>query len=401
MNIPGSNNISFFARTTFRNERRVFGIRQPDRMSHLYVIGKTGTGKSTLLENLIVRDMRARRGLALLDPHGELHERVRGILPDDRKDDLIDFNVPDPTNKLGFNPLQHVAASKRGLAAAGLLDAFKKLWTDSWGPRLEHILRNAIFALLEQPQATLLDILRLFDDSKFRTKALNHVTNSQVRRFWLDEYAKYPARLKAEAVAPIQNKVGAFLTDPVLQRILTVQESSFRLRDVMDSGKILLVNLAKGKIGEDTAALLGALLVSRINLAALSRADIPEEERRPFFCYLDEFQTFTSLTFVSMLSELRKYRVGMTLAHQYLGQLDLPVRDAILGNAGTLIVFRVGAQDGEVFAKEFYPYFSQTDFSNLPNHHIYLKLMINGAVSQPFSAETLEPSTLRNVVADS
>lgn len=377
------------ARTNFRNREQVFGIRQRDRLCHCYVIGKTGVGKSTLIENMALQDLRAGRGFALLDPHGELVTSIAQQIPPERQESVIYFDPTDPNCSLTFNPLQQVPPAKRGLAAAGLLDAFKKLWGDSWGPRLEHLLRNALFALLEQPEATLADLLRLFDDKRYREEAMRHVKNPQVRRFWLDEYPKYPQRLQAEAAAPLQNKVGAFLTDPTLQRILLAPESSFRLRDVMDHGKVLLVNLAKGKIGEDSASLLGALLVSRINLAALSRADIPESERVPFFCYLDEFQTFTSLTFTTMLSELRKYGVGMVLAHQYLGQLDPIVREAVLGNVGTLIVFRVGARDAELFAEEFFPHFTQTDLTNLPNHQVYLKLMIDGAVSEPFSATTL------------
>jgi hypothetical protein len=383
--------ISFFARTTYRNSQQVFGIRQVDRLSHMYVIGKTGVGKSTLLENLIWQDVVAGRGLAVLDPHGELVERIRKVVPKERLANLIDFDVSDPDNRVTFNPLQHVSAPRRGLAAGGMLDAFKKLWSDSWGPRLEHLLRNAIFALLEQPDATLFDILRLFEDREYRSTAMRYVSNPQVRRFWLEEFPKYPPRLQAEAIAPVQNKVGAFLADPVLQRILGSSQPSLLMRPIMDDGKILLVNLAKGRIGEDTSALLGSLLVSRINLAALSRADKPETDRGPFFCYLDEFQTFTSLTFVTMLSELRKYRVSMMLAHQYLGQLDPAVLEAITGNVGTLVTFRLGSADAEIFAREFYPTFNQSDFTNLANHHIYLRMMIDGSASRPFSAETLPP----------
>ncbi|GMV90900.1 MAG: hypothetical protein AMXMBFR82_06780 [Candidatus Hydrogenedentota bacterium] len=383
--------ISYFAQTTYRNKRQVFGIRQADRLSHMYVIGKTGVGKSTLLENLIWQDTVAGRGVAVLDPHGELIDHVKQVIPDRRRQDLIDFNVPDPANRVTFNPLQHVSAPRRGLAAGGMLDAFKKLWADSWGPRLEHLLRNAIFALLEQQDATLFDILRLFEDREYRSDAIRHVSNSQVRRFWLEEFPKYPPRLQAEAIAPVQNKVGAFLADPVLQRILGNKQSSLLLRPVLDEGKILLVNLAKGRIGEDTSSLLGSLLVSRINLAALSRAEVTESERPPFFAYLDEFQSFTSQAFVTMLSELRKYRVGMVLAHQYLGQLDPAVYEAIVGNVGTLVAFRLGNTDAEVLAQEFYPTFKQSDFANLANRHIYLRMMIDGTASRPFSAETLDP----------
>src|SRR5215510_5252976 len=381
------NQITYFAQTNFRNEAKPFGIQKADRRSHIYVIGKTGTGKSTLLETLIRQDIVNGEGLALLDPHGDLVEKVLRAVPDKNKGDLIYFNVPD--NPLGFNPLEKVAPEKRTLAAAGLLDAFKKIWADSWGPRLEHILRNAFLALLDQPEATLADVLRLLDDHAFRRDVCSGVYNSQVRDFWLREYENYPLRLRAEAIAPIQNKVGAFLTDPLLNRILTQKKCAFDLSLVMDERKILLVNLAKGKIGADVSALLGALLVTKIGLAGLSRADVPEETRRDFYLYLDEFQNLATLSLANMLSELRKYRVNMVLSHQYLSQLDPQVKDAILGNTGTIISFRLGLTDAEMLAGEFYPFFSARDLINLPNYHIYLRLMIDGVVSQPFSGETL------------
>jgi hypothetical protein len=270
------------------------------------------------------------------------------------------------------------------------LEAFKKIWADSWGPRMEHILRNAVLALLDQPEPTLADILRLLDSHAYRQAAMVHVTNRQVRDFWLGEYENYPARFRLEAIAPVQNKVGAFLSNPRLNQILIRADSSFDLREIVDRGKILLVNLAKGKIGEDTATLLGSLLVTRIGLTALSRADQPRESRRPFFLYLDEFQNFTTLSVANMLSELRKYGVGMVLAHQYLSQLDPQVRDAVLGNVGTMGVFRVGMEDAETLAGEFQPDFSAEDMGNLPNFNIYLRLMIKGSVPRPFSAEVIK-----------
>jgi len=382
--------LTFIGRTNFRNSRKVFGIKQADRRAHMYTIGKTGTGKSTLLETMMRQDVEADRGLALLDPHGDLAERVLAGIPDNRQDTLIYFNVPDVSRPLGFNPLESVPPAKRALAASGMLEVFKKIWADSWGPRLEHILRNALLVLFDQPQATLADVLRLLDDSRFRRDAAGTVRNPQVRNFWLREYEAYPSRFRAEAIAPIQNKVGAFLADPVLRNILTQPKSAFDLRKVMDEGRILLVNLAKGKIGEDTAALLGALLVSRIGLAALSRADTPEQSRKDFYVYLDEFHIFTTLSLASMLSELRKYRVNLILAHQYLSQLDPQVRDAILGNVGTIISFRLGLEDAEILAKEFYPHFTPTDLISLPNYHIYLKLMVDGKIPRPFSAETMK-----------
>lgn len=389
--IEKENNITFFAETNFRNEQVRFGIKRDDRRAHMYVIGKTGTGKSTLLETLIRQDIASGQGLALLDPHGDLVEKILANLPEQRKDDLIYFNVTDQTQPLGLNPLENIAASKRPLAASGLLEVFKKLWMDSWGPRLEHIMRNALLALLDQPQATLADVLRLLDDQAFRRKAITKIENDRVRDFWIKEYENYPARFRIEAIAPIQNKVGAFLSNPLLNSILTQTKNAFYLRRVMDEGKILLVNLAKGKVGEDTATLLGALLVTRVGLAALSRADVPEEDRKDFYLYLDEFQNFTTLSLASMLSELRKYRVNMIFAHQYLSQLDPQVRDAILGNVGTLVSFRLGVSDAEILEKEFYPEFTIKDLVSLPNYHVYLKLMISGMISDPFSGITIAP----------
>jgi Type IV secretion-system coupling protein DNA-binding domain len=383
--------ITLIGRTNYRNQHKAFGIRQADRRAHMYVIGKTGTGKSTLLETMIRQDIEAGRGLALFDPHGDLMERVLAAVPENRKDQLIYFNVPDTSQPLGFNPLESVPITKRAVAASGMLEVFKKIWAESWGPRLEHVLRNALLALLDQPQATLADILRLMDEPGFRRIAVSRVCNAQVRHFWLREYESYPARFRAEAIAPIQNKVGAFLADPVLNAILTQPKSAFDLRQIMDEGKILLVNLAKGKIGEDSAALLGALLVSRIGLTGLSRADVPEANRKDFYLYLDEFQSFTTLSLAYMLSELRKYMCSLTLSHQYLSQLDLQVRDAILGNAGTIISFRLGLADAEILSKEFWPEFSAEDLIRLPNYNVYIKLMVNGAVTRPFSAETLRP----------
>jgi hypothetical protein len=381
--------ITLIGRTNFRNQRRLFGIRQADRRAHMYIIGKTGTGKTTLLETMVRQDIDAGRGLALFDPHGDLVERILAWMPEKRKADLIYFNVPDPSRPLAFNPLESLPPAKRALAASGMLEVFKKIWADSWGPRSEHILRNALLALFDQPEAALADILRLLDDAGFRRTAASRVHNAQVRGFWLREYESYPVRFRAEVVAPIQNKVGAFLTDPILQNILNQPKSAFDLRRVMDDGCLLLVNLAKGKIGEDAAALLGALLVSRIGLAGLSRADMPEIDRRDFCLYLDEFHSFTTLSVANMMSELRKYHCCLALSHQYLSQLDLQVRDAILGNVGTIISFRLGLADAEILAKEFYPTFAAVDLISLPNYEIYLKLMVNGAVSSPFSATTI------------
>ena len=386
--------VSLFAKTTFRNTQVPFGIKQADRLAHLYVIGKTGTGKSTLLETLMTDDLRNGRGFALLDPHGDLVKKLYKQALALRQKDLLFFDAPNPNQPFGFNPLANVAAEKRSLAASGILQVFRHLWQDSWGPRLEHILRNSLLALLDYPRATLADILPLLSDKKLRHRVIGYSTNSQIRDFWLKEYEGYPARFRAEAIAPIQNKVGAFLSSPVLRKILTRPEIPLSLRRIMDEGKILLVNLAKGSLGEDTSNLLGSLLISRFDLAALSRGNVPEEERHDYALYLDEFHNFTTNNLSSMLSELRKYRLSLTLASQHLAQVDPLVQNAILGNVGTIIVFRIGAVDAETLAPEFAPEFRVTDFTNLPNYHIYLKMMIDGGVSKPFSAVTLAPDAL-------
>lgn len=384
-----SERVILLGRTNFRGRRRLFGIQESDRFHHVYLIGKTGTGKSTLLESMIRQDIEDGAGVALLDPHGDLVERVARFAKATRPEDLIDFNVPEAQAPLSFNPLDSVPPAKRPPAASGILETFKKLWSDSWGPRLEHILRNALLLLLDQPEATLRDILRLLEDEEFRIRAAGRTANPQVRHFWLQEFEAYTKNLRAEAIAPIQNKVGAFLSDPVLQRILSQREGALDVRRVMDRGKILLVNLSKGRLGEDTSSLLGSLLVSAIGQSALARADTLEVLRRPFYLYLDEFQSFTTLALAGMLSELRKYRVGLVLAHQYLAQVEEPVRDAVLGNVGTMIVFRVGPDDAEVLEREFEPVFAASDLVALPNYSVYVRLMVDGKTTTPFSAETL------------
>jgi len=382
--------ISYFAETNHR-QALPFGISFEDRLSHMYVIGKTGAGKTTLLESLLVQDMLVGQGFTLIDPHGDLVERIVRTLPQQHSEKTIYFNVPDTSQPFGYNPLKGVAPDRRPLAASGILDVFKKMWKDSWGQRLEHILRNAILALLDVPGATLPDLLRLLDDKSYRRSVAEKITNERVHHFWTQEFEKYSYRLRAEAIVPIQNKVGAFLADPVLQRILTTPEKPIKFRQIMDEGKILLVNLAKGRIGEDSAGLLGGLIITTIGLAAYSRADVDEGQRNTHHLYVDEFQNFTTLAFANMASELRKYRIGLILANQYLSQLDINIRDAVLGNAGTLITFRVGGQDASFLSREFTPKFAAPDLIELPNYHIVLKLMIDGAPSRPFSAITLTP----------
>jgi Type IV secretion-system coupling protein DNA-binding domain len=377
--------ITYFARTNHRNAGIPFGIKRADRRNHMYVIGKTGTGKSTLLKTLILQDVKNGEGLALLDPHGDLAAEIVSRVPPSRRGDLIYLDVPDRSLSWHFNPFAGVPKERQALAAAGMVETFKKLWPDEWGPRLEHLLRNVVFTLLAAG-GTLGDVPRLLSERDFRNAAVRQVTNGMVREFWEKEYAGYSPAFRAVVTAPLQNKLGAFLTDPLLHSILTGERSSFDLRLVMDEGKILVVNLAKGKLGEGPAALLGSLLVSHLSLAALERSDRPEEERRDFYLYLDEFHTFATLTLATMLSELRKYRLNLVLAHQYLSQLEPEIRDAVFGNAGTFIAFRVGALDALTVGRELSPRFEADDLLSLPNFSVYLRLMIDGEPSRPFSA---------------
>lgn len=380
-----------FARVDFRNDRRVFGIKREDRFSHIYVIGKTGTGKSTLLETMALQDLERGHGFALVDPHGDLVERVAARISKMHQSDVIYLNAADPNQPYGYNPLRHVREDRIALAASGLMEVFKKMWPDAWGVRMEHILRNTLMALLEQPNATMRDILRVFSDRNYRKQIARSLQNETVRTFLEKEYERFSFGYRADGIAPIQNKVGAFLADPMLNRILTSPPIDLHIRRIMDEGKVLLVNLAKGRIGEDSSSLLGALLVTTIGLAAYSRADVPPAARRDFFVYIDEFQSFTTLALANMLSEMRKYRLGFTVAHQYLHQLEPDIRHAVLGNAGSIISFRVGAEDAPYLAREFQARFEQIDLMQLENYHIYLKLMIDGMPSKPFSARTLEP----------
>lgn len=386
--------ILYLGRTNTRATYRRFGIKHGDRFSHMYLLGRTGTGKTTLVETMALQDIHAGRGLCVIDPHGDLVQRLKDAIPEHRKRDLIWFDAPDPLQPYGYNPLRKVSPHLVPLAASGLLDAFHKIWKHEWGVRMEHMLRNALLALLEYGEATLPDVLRIFSDVKFRRTVLEKMKNIQVRAFWTEEYPRLNPRYRQESIAPIQNKIGAFLADPRLYRMLTNPEQDVRLRSVMDTGKILLVNLAKGSLGDDTAGLLGASLVSSMALAAFSRIDTPEEKRPDFFLYLDEFQNFTTLSVASMISEIRKFRVGLVLANQHLAQLEPDVRHAVLGNAGTLICFRIGAEDAMVISREFMPTFDPEDLIGLPNFTIYLKLLIDRGPSAPFSATTLRPSDL-------
>ncbi|HBL39823.1 TPA: hypothetical protein DDZ10_04110 [Candidatus Uhrbacteria bacterium] len=383
--------VIFFARTNFRNRLRKFGIRTDDRRRHMYVIGKSGVGKTTMLENMMLADLYYGHGMGLLDPHGDSAEKIINSVPEHRINDIVYFNPSDTEHCIGFNVLESVDENQRHLIASGLMGVFKKIWPDVWSARMEHIMNNTILSLLENQGNTLLGINRVLVDRDFRRKIISGVKDPVVKAFWITEFEQWEDKYRTEAVAPIQNKVGQFLSTSIIRNILAQEKSTIDVRDIMDTNKILIVNLSKGRIGEDASRLLGGLLVTKMQLAAMERVDIPEEERQDFYLYIDEFQNFATESFANILSEARKYRLCLIMAHQYIEQLDEAVRPGVFGNAGTIITFRIGAMDAPTFALEFAPKFIEDDLVNLPKANIYLKLLCNGISTDPFSATTLPP----------
>jgi hypothetical protein len=385
------NQIVFFGETTFRNQRRRFGIRTDDRRRHIYIVGKTGMGKTVTLENMAIQDILGGHGVGFVDPHGEVAERLLDFIPSSRINDVVYFNPADLEFPITFNVMEKVGLEQRHLVASGLMSVFKKIWPDVWSARMEYILNNCILALLEYPGSTLLGVNRMLADPDYRRRVVDKVSDPIVKSYWLQEFARYTQRYEVEATAAIQNKIGQFISTPLIRNIVGQVGSAINMRKVMDEGKILILNLSKGRIGEDNSLLLGALVVTKLQLAAMARVDIPEERRRDFFLYVDEFQNFATEPFVNILSEARKYRLSLILAHQYIAQMEDKVRDAVFGNVGTIVCFRVGAEDAEYLEKEFTPEFIAGDLVNLAKYSIYLKLMIDGIASRPFSAATLPP----------
>ncbi|MFH1193619.1 MAG: type IV secretion system DNA-binding domain-containing protein [bacterium] len=383
--------IIVFAETNFRNTSQKFGIKTDDRRRHVYILGKTGMGKTTMIENMILEDIYAGHGVGFVDPHGDSSDKILNYIPSHRVNDVVYFNPADVDNPMGFNVLEAVDETHKHLIASGLMGVFKKIWEDQWSARMEYILNNTILALLDYPGSTLLGINRLLSDKEYRKKVIAQSKDPVVKAFWVKEFAGYQQKFASEAVAPIQNKVGQFLSASVIRNIVAQVKSTIDIRKIMDEGKIFIMNLSKGKIGEDSSRLLGGMLITKLQLSAMERVDMPEPDRMDFYLYVDEFQNFATSSFADILSEARKYRLNLILAHQYIAQLDEKVRDAVFGNVGTHIVFRVGAADAAAFEEEFTPVFLPEDLVNLPKYDIYLKLMIDGAASQPFSARTLPP----------
>ncbi len=383
--------ICLFGVTHYRNQMRRFGIKLDDRRRHMYIIGKTGMGKTTMLENMVLHDIYSGHGVCYVDPHGDTAEKIIDYIPANRINDVIYFNPADMNYPIGFNILEVKSEEQKHLVAGGLMATFKKIWPDVWSPRMEYILNNTILALLEYPGSTLLGINRMLSDKKYRAKVVRTVKDPVIKSFWQQEFASYSEKYATEAVAAVQNKIGQFLSANVIRNMVAQVKSTVDVRKIMDEKKILIVNLSKGRIGEDNSRLLGGMLITKIQLSAMERVDMPEKDRQDFFLYVDEFQNFATPSFANILSEARKYRLSLIMAHQYVLQLDELVADAVFGNVGTIITFRVGGPDAEVFEKEFMPTFLPEDILNLPKYHIILKLMIDGVASQPFSAMGMPP----------
>ena len=390
--------IIFIGKTNFRGRDRVFGIKTRDRRQHTYVIGKTGTGKTTLLENMALQDIHTGKGIGVIDPHGEFVERLLDQIPQSRMKDVVYVNPVDSEFPIGFNVLEVSDPKYKHLVVSDLLGIFTKIWAGVWSARMEYIMQNCILALIDTPGTTLLGIPRILVDKSYRESIVKNVMDPVVRSFWLHEYDQWEPRFRNEAIVPIQNKVGQFLNTGFIRNMVGQPVSTLKISEIMNQEKILLVNVSKGRIGEDNSQLLGAMIITKIQLAAMERVRIPEEDRRDFYLYVDEFQNFATDSFAGILSEARKYRLDLIIAHQYVGQLvtdvSTKVRDAVFGNVGTLMTFRIGASDAEFLEPEFEPEFHIEDLSNVPNHHIYLKLMVDGITSRPFSAVTLPPVKL-------
>jgi len=387
--------VTYFAETDTRGNRTKFGIKADDRSKHAYIVGKTGMGKSTLLENMAIQDIQSGNGVVFIDPHGGTAEKLLEYVPEERIKDVMYMAPFDIEFPIAFNVMEDVGPEKRHLVVSGLMSAFMKLFgEESFSDRMQYILQNTILALLEYPDSTMLGINKMLADKGYRNKVIANITDPSVKAYWTQEYAGYTERFAAEAIPAIQNKIGQFTSNPLIRNIIGQPKSSFNFRNIMDEKKIVIVNLSKGRVGEDNARLLGSMLVTKIYLAAMSRADESAQSlsKLPqFYLFVDEFQNFADKSFADILSEARKYKLNLTMANQYITQMEEEVRDAVFGNVGTMIVFRVGADDAELLEKEFAPVFTAVDLVNLGLRQIYLKLMIDSVTSQPFSASTLPP----------
>ncbi len=387
---PGhEDEISLFGVTNFRGDNTVFGINRSDRSRHIYILGQTGTGKSGALELLTLSDIYYDQGFAVIDPHGDYAQHVLSFIPERRIDDVIYFNPADTGYPIGFNPLEVIDPSLKTHISSELVGVLKRMFGESWGPRLEYILRYTLLALLDFPNSTMLDITRMLTEKKFRQNVITYIEDPVVRNFWVTEFASWNDKFANEAVAPVLNKVGAFTANQMVRNIIGQPKSTFNIRQIMDQGKILVVNLSRGLMGEDNAGILGAMMVTKIQLAAMGRADMPEPERRPFYLYVDEFQNFATDSFATILSEARKYALNLTVANQYISQMEQAVRDSVFGNVGTVMSFRVSPDDAPFLQKYFEPQFEATDLINGHSRFFVISMMIDGEKAPAFSAKTL------------
>ncbi len=380
--------INFFANTEFKNKATNFGIKKKDRRKHLYIIGKTGAGKSTLIANMVINDIKNGEGVAVIDPHGDLTEVILDYIPSHRINDVIYLNPSDHTSMFHLNPLE-VGSTQKELVASGIVSIFKKLYGNSWGPRLEYILRNTILTLLEVPDSTFLEVPSLLTDKSYRDKIVEKINDPVLKNYWLNEFETMTPRLMSESISPILNKVGQFISSNIVRNIIGSPKSTIDLEKIMNEGKILLLNLSQGKLGEDNSSLLGAMIITKLQLAAMNRVEVAEEQRRDFYLYVDEFQNFATSSFIKILSEARKYRLNLIVANQYMAQVPEDVRAAIFGNVGSLLSFIVGAQDAFYLAKEFGERFKEEDLLALGNYQILTKLSIDSITCPPFLAQTL------------
>ena len=388
--------INFFAKTLFKNHESIFGIKDEDRLRHVWTVGKTGTGKSTMVANMAIDDFKKGRGVAIIDPHGDLCEDLLDYIPKGRINDTIYFNPADRDFPIAVNPLEVTNREEAEIIVSGLMSIFTKVWANVWSARMEYILRNSFMTLSEIPDTTLADVLKLLASQSFRNKILAKVNDQTLVQFWREEFEKMPDRLQKEAIAPIQNKVGQFVTSPLIRRIIGPPKSTISLDEIMNERKIFIANLSQGRLGEDNATLLGATLITKFQQASMRRVEMPKEKRVPFYLYVDEFQNFATDSFIKILSEARKFGLALTLANQYMAQIPEHVQKAILGNAGTLISFAVGAEDANIVFKEYAEVFSQNDLVNLQNFQIAIRLTIDGHITRPFIATTLPLPASRN-----